>query len=93
MKEYETLTNVLNVRIRSLSTYMNRFLNYYKKSSLSESTELAIYGKNKNFEIVKINNLILKPTKPAHKPKTKYKVPISLWFVEVNQRNNTDNFF
>jgi hypothetical protein len=26
----------------------------------------------------RINKLILKPTKPAHKPKIKYKVPISL---------------
>lgn len=35
----------------------------------------------------RISNLILRPTSPAHIPKTKYKVPISLWLVEVNHRS------
>jgi len=34
----------------------------------------------------RIRKLILKPTIPAQTPKIKYKVPISLWLVEANQR-------
>lgn len=34
----------------------------------------------------RIRNLILKPMKPAQIPKIKYKVPMSLWFVDVSQR-------
>ena len=34
----------------------------------------------------RIIKLRLKPTKPAQTPKKKYRVPISLWFVEDNQR-------
>jgi hypothetical protein len=36
----------------------------------------------------RIKSLILSPTNPAHTPKIKYKVPISLWLVEVSHRNN-----
>lgn len=35
----------------------------------------------------RIRRLILKPIKPAQIPKIKYKVPISLWLVEVSQRS------
>ena len=33
---------------------------------------------------------MLKPIKPAQIPKIKYKEPISLWLVDVNQRRKED---
>ena len=35
----------------------------------------------------RIRRLSIVPNKPAHMPNIKYKVPISLWLVEYNQRN------
>ena len=38
----------------------------------------------------RISKLIEVPSSPAHAPKIKYKVPMSLWFVEQNQRIYVD---
>ena len=40
-----------------------------------------------NSSSVRITVEKLVPTKPENVPKIKYKVPISLWLVENNQRN------
>ena len=36
---------------------------------------------------------MLKPIKPAHIPKIKYKVPISLWFVDAVQRKKDETLW
>ena len=36
----------------------------------------------------RIRTLILVPRTPAHPPKIRYNVPMSLWFVEKNHRKN-----